>query len=123
MCFVADNIVQKRGVCYVAHSFEVGDVVTGKQEATHRYAITIRGTIMRVEDVVRDVIKVRVIDIDEELVAESLKISGKTNVESRIMMIKQDARTECMFTVDAAHFESYSYPVSSEELNSFLDDM
>ena len=103
----------------MAHSFEVGDIVTGKQDATHRYAITICGTIMNVEEVGRDSIRVRVIDIDEELATGSMKIDGKTNVATRIMMIKQDARAGNMFTVDAAHFESYSYPVTSDELNSF----
>ena len=107
------------------HPFEVGDIVTGKQSATHRYGVTICGTMMRVEEVHRNSIRVCIIDVDEELAAESMKIEGRTNVAGRIRMIKQDIIDGSTFGVDADYFEIYSYPTlaASDELSSFLDDM
>ena len=107
----------------MAHSFEVGDVVTGKQSATNRYGVTICGTIMRVENVCRDIITVRIIDIDEELATGSMEIEGKPDIPMRIRMIKHDAIVGSTFDVRDEYFEIYSCPTDPDELSSFLDDM
>ena len=106
--------------------FEVGDIVTGNQSATERYAVTIRGAILEVVDVWADMIKVRVVGCDDCIASDSIRLAHDGRDPSRqIAMIKVDAIEKNTYRVQSEYFE-LTTRVSAEyarELNDFLDYM
>lgn len=112
--------------------FEVGDVITGKQSATEQYSVTIQGAIMEVVDVSGDVIRVRVVGVDESMASVSIEMTHpyrgqhdqiyKTN--GQIAMIRCDAERGSEFSVHSRYFEVYIQDEDyASKLNDFLDEM
>lgn len=89
--------------------FEVGDIVTGKQTATERYSVTIRGAILKVIEVGEITIRVRVIGCEREMAAESIRLSHEGRDPSgQIKMIEADAAVKYSYGVDPGCFELYT---------------
>lgn len=106
--------------------FEVGDIVTGKQSATERYSVTIRGAILKVVEVGEIAIRVRVLGCEREMAADSIRLAHEGRNPSRqIEMIERDVRDECSYGVDPDYFEFYTVVATEDasELNDFLDEM
>lgn len=106
--------------------FEVGDIITGKQSATERYSVTIRGAILKVINVSEITIRVRVLGCDREMAADSIRLAHEGRNPSRqIEMIERDVRDECSYGVDPDYFEFYTVVTTEDasELNDFLDCM
>lgn len=106
--------------------FEVGDIITGKQSATERYYVTIRGAILKVIDIRGIIIEVRVLGCDREVAADSIRLAHEHRDPSRqIDTIEEDASVKCSYTVDADYFEPYTVVTTEDasELNDFLDHM
>lgn len=106
--------------------FEVGDIVTGKQSATGRYSVTIRGAILKVIEVGEITIRVRVLGCDREMAADSIRLAhGHRNPSGQIKMIEADAMVKCSYGVNPEYFELYTVVTIEEvsELNDFLDCM
>lgn len=106
--------------------FEVGDIVTGKQSATGRYTVTIRGAILKVLTVEEGVIGVRMLGCDREMASDSIRLANKGRYLSRLIeMIEEDARNENRFSVQPDYFEFYAVVTTEDasELNDFLDCM
>lgn len=131
MWFLADNIIQKRGVG-LGTRFEVGDVITGKQIATEQYSVTIRGTIMEVVHVSDGMIYVKVIGVDESMASVSIEMAHLYRnqhdqihmTNSQIAMIRRDVENGSKFTVYSKYFEAYIPDEDyASKLNDFLDEM
>lgn len=106
--------------------FEVGDIVTGKQSATERYSVTIRGAILKVIDVGQVTIRVRVLGCEREVAADSIRLAHEGRDPFRqIERIEADAAGKHSYGVDPSYFELYSVVTIEEasELNDFLDCM
>lgn len=106
--------------------FEVGDIITGKQSATVRYTVTIRGAILKVIAIEEGVIRARMVGCDREMASVSIRRANKDGYLSRITeMIEEDARNGYGYRVQPDYFEFYA-AVTTEgaiELNDFLDHM
>lgn len=106
--------------------FEVGDIITGKQSATERYSVTIRGAILEVIEVGQVDIRVRVLGCEREVAADSIRLAHEGRNPSRqIEMIEMDVRDKCSYGVDPDYFEFYTVVATegASELNDFLDEM
>lgn len=105
--------------------FEVGDVVTGKQIATERYSVTIRGAIMEVVEVWDDMIRVRVVGVDESMASISIKMAyPHRGQHDQIAMVWGDAKVGTKFSVCSRYFEAYIPDEDyTSKLNDFLDEM
>lgn len=106
--------------------FEVGDIVTGKQSATERYSVTIRGAILKVINVGDITIRVRVLGCEREMAADSIRLAHEGRDPSRqIEMIERDVLDKCSYGVDPDYFEFYTVVNTEDasELNDFLDCM
>lgn len=106
--------------------FEVGDIVTGKQSATEKYSVTIRGAILEVVEAWADMIRVRVIGCDDIIASDSIRRAyNDRNPSGQIEMIRRDANVGSAFSVQSEYFE-LTARVTAEDmsrLNDFLDCM
>ena len=106
--------------------FEVGDIITGKHVATGRYTVTIRGAILKVVEVGRVSIRVRVLGCEREMAADSIKRVHEGRDPSRqIERIEENVLTKDIYGVDPDYFEFYTVVTTEDasELNDFLDCM
>lgn len=106
--------------------FEVSDIITGKQSATERYYVTIRGAILEVIEVGHVTIRVRVLGCEREIAADSIRLAHEGRNPSRqIEMIEEDASVENSYGVDPDYFELYTVATTEDvsELYDFLDCM
>ena len=106
--------------------FEVGDIITGKQSATERYSVTIRGAILKVIEAGRVTIRVRVLGCEREMAADSIRLAHEGRNPSRqIETIEEDVCLKNGYVVDPDYFEFYPVVATenASELNDFLDCM
>lgn len=84
--------------------FNVGDIVTGTQIATERYSMTIRGVKMRVVGVLEDILSVKLVGIDEDMVVSSLREKGlpQRRIDNRIADIVRDVQYGRCYSVTSA---------------------